>query len=44
MRNREQVLLHQDAFAADKQEDEYSLSAWRSNMQVWVGKRCAWSG
>jgi hypothetical protein len=28
--DKELVLLHQDAFAADYQEDESTLSAWRS--------------
>ena len=37
----ELVLLHQDAFAADYQEDEYGSSAWRSNTLVSVGKKCA---
>jgi hypothetical protein len=37
----ELVLLHQDAFASDYQEDEYVLLAWRSSTLVSVGKRCA---
>jgi len=36
----EQVLLHQDAFAADYQEDQYTLLAWQSSTQVSVGKKC----
>jgi hypothetical protein len=35
------VLLHQDAFAADYQEDEYTLLAWRSSTQVCVARKCA---
>lgn len=36
----ELVLLHQDAFAADYQEDEYTSSAWRSSTLVFVGRKC----
>jgi len=36
----ELVLLHQDAFAADYQEDNTCSSAWRSNTQVSVGRKC----
>jgi hypothetical protein len=32
--DKEPVLLHQDAFAADYQEDEYTLPAWRSNIST----------
>jgi hypothetical protein len=35
------VLLHQDAFAADYQQDEYMLLGMPSSTQVSVGKRCA---
>jgi hypothetical protein len=37
----ELVLLHQDAFAADYQDDEYLLLGMRSSMQVSVVKKCA---
>ena len=36
----ELVLLHQDAFAADYQEDEYMRSGRRSSTQVRVVRKC----
>src|SRR5271157_5935162 len=37
----ELVLLHQDAFAADYQEDEFALLGMAINTQVCVARKCA---